>query len=57
MSKLLERNIWGIYIPENCDMALKRMKRTQKRLLKNETITKEYNNAIKGYVKKDYVKF
>ena len=56
MSKFLGKKYLS-YIPENCDMALKRMKSTQKRLLKNGTIAKEYNNVIKGYVKKDYVKF
>ena len=42
-------------LPNNYDMALNRLKSTERRLLKNEDIVKAYNDVIAGHLKKRYI--
>ena len=42
-------------LPNNYDMALNRLKNTERRLLKNEDIGKAYNDVIAGHLKKGYI--
>ena len=42
-------------LPNNYDMAMNRLKSTERRLLKNEDIGKAYNDVIAGHLKKGYI--
>ena len=45
-----------VCLPDNYSMAIKRMMSTERKLLRDEKVAKEYNNIIEGYIKKGYVK-
>ena len=43
-------------LPENYDMAVKRMMNTERKLLQDDKIANEYNQISEGYINKVYVK-
>ena len=43
-------------LPDNYDMAVKRMMKTERKLLRNVEVSNEYNQIIEGHIKKGYVK-
>jgi len=42
-------------MPDNYNMAVKRLENTEKRLLKNKEVGEAYSNTIKDYIEKGYV--
>ena len=42
-------------LPENYEMALKRLENTEKRLVNNKEVRDGYGNTIKDYITKGYV--
>ena len=43
-------------LPDNYDMAVKIMMNTERKLSRDDKIANEYNQIIKGYINKGYVK-
>ena len=43
-------------LPDNYDMAVKRMMNTERKLLRDVKTVNEYNQIIEGYINKGYVK-
>ena len=44
------------FLPDNHDMAVKRMMNTERKLLRDVKTANEYNQIIEGYINKGYVK-
>ena len=44
-------------LPDNYDMAVKRMMNTERKLLRDDKTANECNQIIEGYINKGYVKF
>ena len=44
-------------LPDNYDMAVKRMMNTERKLLRDYKTANEYKQIIEGYINKGYAKF
>ena len=42
-------------LPDNYDVAVKRMMNTERKLLRDDKIANEYNQIIEGHINKGYV--